>query len=63
MLGTNVVFVSPPHIQQCPTMPNNVGICWNKCWHRFGQGFSPVIDFVSGKIDKTNFLSFRFSVA
>ena len=33
MLGTNVGFVWPPHIKQCPTMPNNVGICWDKCWH------------------------------
>ena len=37
MLGTNVGFVWPPHIQQCPTMPNNVGICWNKCWHRLAR--------------------------
>ena len=37
MLGTNVGFVWPPHIQQCPTMPNNAGICWDKCWHRLAR--------------------------
>ena len=37
MLGTTVGFVWPPHIQQCPTMPNNVGICWDKCWHRLAR--------------------------
>ena len=37
MLGTNVGIVWPPHIQQWPTMPNNVGICWDKCWHRLAR--------------------------
>ena len=26
MLGTKIGFVWPPHVQQCPTMPNNVGM-------------------------------------
>ena len=42
MLGTNVGFVWPPHVQQCPTMPNNVGICWDKCWHRLARALSPI---------------------
>ena len=29
MLGTNVGFVWPPHIQQWPTMPNKVQQCWH----------------------------------
>ena len=37
MLGTNVGFVWPPHIQQWPTMPNIVGICWDQCWHRLAR--------------------------
>ena len=51
MLGTNVGFVWPPHVQQCPTMPNNVGICWDKCWHRLARalGYKLLLSHISFK--------------
>ena len=45
MLGTNVGIVWPPHIQQWPTMPNNVGICWDKCWHRLARALLTIACF------------------
>ena len=53
MLGTNVRFVWPPHVQQWPTMPNNVGTCWDKCWHRLARALVQwfIEPFEIGKIE------------
>ena len=51
MLGTNVGFVWPPHIQQCPTMLAfvgiNVGIVWPGLILQFQLSFHPLICFLN----------------